>query len=193
MCIRDRGIGELILSQTPFFWIGLGVSLVPGDIYLAGLARWIGASGLCVLQILIGFWIFFSHGRWRRKLHFKKIFIFGLVIIIFLHLFGGLTNSIKRNSQFPVAIWQTNIPTREKLIIDDEFIKEKQSIAQKYALANQAKLLVAPEGTLYNNFYSPKGFKINTLAGGFRNSNNELRSSLLGFQIGDKSLSLIHI
>jgi len=181
------GVGELILSQTPLFWIGLGESLIPGDIYLAGLARWIGASGLCVLQILIGFWIFFSHGRWRRKLHFKKIFIFGLLIIVFLHLFGGLTNPIKRNSEFPVVIWQTNIPTREKLKIDDEFIKEKQSIAQEYALANQAKLLVAPEGTLYNNFYLSKGFKVNTLAGGFRNSNNELRSSLLGFQIGDKS------
>ena len=64
------GVGELILSQTPFFWIGLGESLIPGDIYLAGLARWIGASGLCILQILIGFWIFFSHGRWRRKLFF---------------------------------------------------------------------------------------------------------------------------
>ncbi len=183
------GIGELILSQTPFFWIGLGESLVPGDIYLAGLARWIGASGLCVLQILIGFWIFFSHGRWRRKLHFKKIFIFGLLIIFFLHLFGGLTTPIKRDYEYPVAIWQTNIPTREKLKIDDEFIKEKQSIAQEYALANQVKLLVAPEGTLYNNFYLSNGFKVNTLAGGFRNPNNELRSSLLGFQIGDKSFT----
>ena len=180
------GIGELILSQTPFFWIGLGESLVPGDIYLAGLARWIGASGLCVLQLLIGFWIFFSHGKWRRKQHFKKIFIFGLLIIVFLHLFGGLTNPIKRNSEFPVAIWQTNIPTREKLKIDDEFIKEKQSIAQKYALANQAKLLVVPEGTLSSNFYLDKSSKINMLAGGFRNFNNELRSSLLGFQIGDQ-------
>jgi len=147
------GIGELILSQTPFFWIGLGESLVPGDIYLAGLARWIGASGLCVLQLLIGFWIFFSHGRWARKLHFKKIIIFGLFIIFFLHLFGGLTTTIKRNYEYPVAIWQTNLPTREKLKIDDEFIKEKQSIAQEYALANQVKLLVAPEGTLYSNFY----------------------------------------
>ena len=54
------GVGELLLSQTPFFWIGLGESLVPGDIYLAGLARWIGASGLCILQILFGFWIFYS-------------------------------------------------------------------------------------------------------------------------------------
>jgi len=183
------GIGELILSQTPFFWIGLGESLVPGNIYLAGLARWIGASGLCVLQILIGFWIFFSHGRWRRKLHFKKIFIFGLLIIFFLHLFGGLTTPIKRNYEYPVAIWQTNLPTREKLKIDDEFIKEKQSIAQKYALANQAKLLVAPEGTLPNNFYLDKSSRVNMLAGGFRNFKNELRSSLLGFQIGDKSFT----
>ncbi|MCR8538855.1 MAG: acyltransferase [Prochlorococcus marinus CUG1439] len=183
------GIGELILSQTPFFWIGLGESLVPGDIYLAGLARFIGASGLCVLQILIGFWIFYSHGRWKRKLPFKKIFIFGLLIIVFLHLFGALKNPIKRNSEFPVAIWQTNIPTREKLKIDDEFIKEKQSIAQEYALANQAKLLVAPEGTFSNNLYLSKGIKINTLAGGFRNYDNELRSSLLGFQIGDKSFT----
>jgi len=183
------GIGELILSQTPFFWIGLGESLVPGDIYLAGLARWIGASGLCVLQILIGFWIFFSHGRLIRKLQFKKIFFFGLLVIIFLHFFGGLIIPIERNYEYPVAIWQTNIPTREKLKIDDKFIKEKQYIAQKYALSNKAKLLVAPEGTLSKNFYLSKGIKINTLAGGFRNSKNELRSSLLGFQVGDKSFT----
>ena len=143
------------------------------------MARWIGASGLCVLQILIGFWIFYIQGRWERKLHFKKIFIYGLFIIFFLHLFGGGTTPIKRNYEYPVAIWQTNIPTREKLKIEDEFIKEKQSIAQKYALANQAKLLVAPEGTLSNNFSLPRGFKVNTLAGGFRNSNNELRLSLI--------------
>ncbi|MBO6960157.1 MAG: acyltransferase [Prochlorococcus marinus CUG1438] len=183
------GIGELLLSQTPFFWIGIGESLVPGDIYLAGLSRWIGASGLCVLQIFIGFWIFLIHGKWRRKLKFKKTLIFGLLVIIFLHLFGGLTTQIKRNHEYPVAIWQTNIPTREKLKIDDEYIKEKISVAQNYALANKAKLLVAPEGTLSNNFYLSKGIKVNTLAGGFRNFDNELRSSLLGFQIGDKSFT----
>ena len=133
---------------------------------------------------MIGFWIFYIQGRWERKLHFKKIFLLGLLVFIFLHLIGGLTTPIKRNYEYPVAIWQTNIPTREKLKIDDELIKEKHSIAQNYALANQAKLLVAPEGTLSDNFYLSKGFKVNTLAGGFRNSKNELRSSLLGFQIG---------
>jgi len=183
------GIGELILSQTPFFWIGLGESLIPGDIYLAGLGRWIGASGLCTIQILIGFWIFLCHGKWIRKLHYKKTLICGLLVIFFLHLFGGLSTPLKRNYEYPVAIWQTNISTREKFKIDDKFIKEKQSIAQKYALTNKAKLLVAPEGTLPNNFYLAKGSRVNMLAGGFRNFNNELRSSLLGFQIGDQSFT----
>jgi len=55
------------------------------------------------------------------------------LFLILLHLFGGLTTPIKRNYENPVAIWQTNIPTREKLKINDEFIEEKLSIAQKYA------------------------------------------------------------
>jgi len=153
------------------------------------LARWVGATGLCALQILIGFWIFFSHGRWRRKIQFKKTVIYGLLVIVFLHLLGGLTTPIKRNYEYPVAIWQTNMPTREKSKIDDEFIKEKLSIAQKYTLANKAKLLVAPEGTLSNNFILGKTIKVNLLTGGFRNFKNELRSSFLGFQIGDQSFT----
>jgi len=179
-------IGELILSQTPFFWIGLGEGLVPGDMYLAGLGRWIGSSGLCVVQLLIGFWIYLIHGKWRRKGHFKKIFIFGLLGIVFLHLFGGLINPINRNLDYPVAIWQTNIPTREKIKFNDKFIKNKLLAAQTYALSNKAKLLVAPEGTLNNNLNLVKGSKINMLVGGFRNYKNELRSSLLGYRIGDQ-------
>ena len=180
------GMGELILSQTPFFWIGLGEGIVPGDIYLAGLARWIGASGLCIVQMLIGFWIYFIYGKWRRKVHFKKIFFLGILIIALLHFLGSLINPINRNSDYPVAIWQTNIPTREKINFNNQFIKDKLFAAQKFALSNKAKLLVAPEGTLYNNFYFVRGSEINMLTGGFRNSKNELRSSLLGYQTGDQ-------
>ena len=179
-------IGELILSQTSFFWIGLGEGLVPGDMYLAGLGRWIGSSGLCVVQILIGFWIYLIHGKWRRKGHFKKILIFGLLVIVFLHLLGGLINPINRNFDYPVAIWQTNFPTREKIKFNDQFIKNKLLAAQTYALSNKAKLLVAPEGTLNNNLNLVKGSKINMLVGGFRNYKNELRSSLLGYRLGDQ-------
>ena len=180
------GLGELILSQTPFFWIGLGEGLVPGNMYLAGLARWIGASGLCVVQILIGFWIYLIYGKLRRKDHFKKIFVLGFLAIAFLHLFGGLINPINRNSDYPFAVWQTNIPTREKINLNEQFIKDKLFAAQKYALSNEAKLLIAPEGTLNKNFNLVKGSKINMLVGGFRDFNNELRSSLLGYKIGDQ-------
>jgi len=180
------GIGELALSQTNIFWIGLGESLVPADIYLAGLARWIGACGLCVVQLLMGFWIFLVYEKWKRKVNFKKTLIVGLVVIACLHLLGGLTNPIKRNSDYPVAIWQSNIPTREKIKFSNEFIEDKLFLAQKYALSNDAKLLIAPEGTLSNNFYLAEKSKVNILAGGFRNFSGELRSSLLGFQIGDK-------
>ena len=179
------GMGHLILSQTPLFWIGIGEGLVPGDMYLASLARWIGSSGLCVVQILIGFWIYFIHEKWKRKEHFQKTFIFGLLVIAFLHLFGGLINPINRNYDYPVAIWQTNIPTREKLNLSNQNIENKLLAAEKYAKSNNAKLLVAPEGTLDNNFNLSKASEVNMLVGGFRNSNNEIRSSMLGYQIGD--------
>ncbi len=183
------GIGEFILSQTPLFWIGLGEGIVPGDLYLAGLARWIGASGLCVLQLIMGFWIYLIYEKWKRKYHFKKTFLFGLLIIVILHFLGGLTNPINRNNDYPVALWQTNIPTREKTNFNNEFINDKLISAQKIALSNNAKLLITPEGTLNNNFNLNFKSKIRMLAGGFRNSKNSLRSSLLGYQIGDKNYS----
>ena len=183
------GIGELILSHTPFFWIGLGEGLVPGDIYLAGLAKWIGASGLCVVQISIGFWIYLIHGKLRRKARFKKLFFSGIFTIVLLHLFGGLINPTNRNSQYPIAIWQTNIPTKEKIYFNDQNVRNKLIVAQKYALANNAKLLIAPEGTLASDFKLETGSKINMLAGGFRNSKNGLRSSLLRYKKGDEEFT----
>ena len=177
-----------MLSQA-FFLDRTGRSLIPGDINLAGLARWIGSSGLSVVIILIGFWIFLIYEKWRRKIHFKKIFIVGIVIIFILHFFGSSTNPIKRNYEYPVAIWQTNLPTREKLKIDDEFINEKLSLAQEFALENNAKLIVAPEGTLSNYSDLAESSKLNMLVGGFRDFNNGLRSSLLGFKVGDQSFT----
>ena len=183
------GIGEFILSQTPLFWIGLGEGIVPGDMYLAGLAKWIGASGLCVVQLIIGFWIYLIYEKWKRKYHFKKTLLFGLLIIVILHFLGGLTNPMKRDNGYPVALWQTNIPTREKTNFNNQFINEKLISAQKIAVSNSAKLLITPEGTLNNNFDLAFKSKIRMLAGGFRNSTNGLRSSLLGYQIGDETYS----
>ena len=81
------------------------------------------------------------------------------------------------------------MPTREKMNFNNQFINDKLINAQKIALSNKAKLLITPEGTLNNNFKLAFKSKIMMLAGGFRNSKNGLRSSLLGYQTGDKSYS----
>ena len=61
--------------------------------------------------------------------------------------------------------------------------------AQEIAISNEAKILVAPEGTLNNNFNLASKSAISMLAGGFRTSKYELRSSLLGYQNGDQIYS----
>ena len=110
--------GEVFISQTSFFWIGIGESLIPGDLYLAGLARLIGSPGVCFIVILFGFWIFLIFERWKRKLNFKKVFFAGILSVFCLHLIGGylIQPDNVHKSLYPIAIWQTNIPTREKLL-----------------------------------------------------------------------------
>ena len=182
--------GELILSQTPFFWIGIGDSLIPGDFYLAGLARWIGSTGLCILQLLIGFWIFCIFEKWKRNLQFKGFFFFGAISIFILHL-GGMFLTLPKSldNVYPIFIWQTNIPTREKFFTNNETMNEKFLNIQEKAISKNALLLVAPEGTLKSDFVFNSPSKINTLAGGFRSYKNHLRSSLLLFEKGQKLFS----
>jgi len=183
--------GELIISQTPFLWIGIGESLIPGDLYLAGLARWIGSPGVCFIIIFFGFWIFFIFERWKRKLSFNKVFFVGIVIISSLHLMGGylIKPDNVRNSLYPIAIWQTNIPTREKLFKNNQKTTDQIVFEQEKALSKDAQLLVAPEGTLKPNFHFQEPSKINTLIGGFRIEKNSIRNSMLAFKKGDKFYS----
>ena len=180
--------GELILKQTPFFWIGIGESLLPGDLYLAGLARWFGSSGLCTLQLLIGFWLFFIYEKWKIKYKIKDVLLFGLIIIVFLHCLGAfLITSNGMSREYPIAIWQTNIPTREKIFIDNQQMFKKFNDVQKKAITKDAKLLITPEGTLNRDFVMDLPSMLDTLAGGFRVSKYHLRSSLLFFKKGDKT------
>ena len=181
-------IGELILKQTPFFWIGVGESLMPGDLYLSGLARWCGVSGLCIIQILIGFWVFYIYEHWRQKIKFREFLYFGILIIITLHVIGALIIlPQERVNGFPIALWQTNIPTREKGFINNNMMSKKLINAQKEALSKDAKLLITPEGTLNFKFIMESPSLLDTLAGGFRISDNHLMSSLLAYKKGDES------
>jgi apolipoprotein N-acyltransferase len=125
----------------------------------------------------------------EKKISFKKNILIWAFDSRHFTFLGGLTNPIERNNDYPVALWQTNMPTREKTNFKNQFINDKLISAQKIALSNNAKLLITPEGTLNNNFNLNFKSKIRMLAGGFRNSKNGLRSSLLGYQIGDKTYS----
>jgi len=184
-------IGELLISQTSFLWIGIGESLIPGDLYLAGLARLIGSPGVCFIVVFLGFWIFFIFERWKRKLNCNKVFFTGIVIIFGLHFIGGylIQPDNVRNPLYPIAIWQTNIPTREKLFQNNQKTTDQIILEQEKALSKDAQLLVAPEGTLKTNFYFQKPSKINTLIGGFRIEKNSIRNSLLAFKKGDNFYS----
>ena len=183
-------LGELILSQTSFFWIGIGESLIPGDLYLAGLARFIGSKGVCSIVLLIGFWLYFIIEKWKRRLNINKLFVGGILIITCLHLLGAyLIKPTNRDIEFPIAIWQTNIPIREKLFLNNQITTDKILAEQEKALSQNARLLVAPEGTLYNNFVFQKPNKIDMLVGGFRKENNTIRNSLMSFKKGEKYYS----
>jgi len=182
--------GELILSQTSFLWIGVGESLIPGDIYFAGLARYVGSPGVCSLSLLIGFWIFFIFEKWKRKLNFNNTLFIGISIIIIFHITGAyLIQPSNRSSEYPIAIWQTNIPTREKFLLNNKKTTDQLIFQQEKALSQNAKLLVAPEGTLTSDFVLQKPSKINTLIGGFRKEKSNIRNSLLAFKRGEKSYS----
>ena len=184
-------LGEVFISQTSLFWIGIGESLIPGDLYLAGLASFIGAQGISGIIIFFGFWFFFIFEAWKRNLNSKKVFFVGIVIISALHLIGGflLQPDNMRNSLYPIAIWQTNIPTREKLFKINQKNSNQILVEQDKAISKGAQLLVVPEGTLKTNFHFQEPSKINTLIGGFRIEKNSIRNSLLAFKEGDKFYS----
>ena len=182
--------GELFLSKTSFFWIGLSESLIPGDIYLAGLSRWIGSSGLCTLLLIFGFWIWLIYKKKQNKLHFKRLFSVGLIVITIIHLIGAfLIKPSARNSSYPIAIWQTNFPTRKKIFMRNKEVIEDLNFIQKNAISKGAKLLVAPEGTLKSELDFVIDNKINTLIGGFRTTDSGLKSSLLAYEEDDRSYS----
>ena len=182
--------GEIILSKTSYFWIGIGESLIPGDLYFAGLASLIGSAGVSFLVQMIGFWIFYIFVKWKNKKNINKEFLSGITIIFLLHLIGGyLIHPSNRIAEYPIAIWQTNTPTREKLFLSNQKTTDKMIFQQEKAISKGAKLLVAPEGTLNTNFVFQQPSKIDTLIGGFRKGKNNVRNSLLGFKKGEKFYS----
>ncbi len=184
------GLGEALLAKSPFFWFGLGSAFLPDDRYLAGLARWFGEGGLASLQLLIGWWIWKTLFFVRKRLPWFRLFSWGILLVFASHCFGMILLSNDNSSGVNrVAVWQTNIPTREKfsdyrLAILPTSIRDALDNAKKL----KADWMVAPEGTIPNSklsFPTP----IPLLSGGFRWVGKEQRSSLLAFNKGNTHFS----
>ncbi|WP_413391489.1 apolipoprotein N-acyltransferase [Prochlorococcus marinus] len=185
------GLSEELLSRGPLFWMGVGPSLLPQDRYLAGLARWIGSGGLASIHLLVGWWIWQLSIAFQTKKKFKKFILLGFAYFSLAHLIGFiLLLDSPIDSSEKVAMWQTNIPIRQKFSQQEiNALPSKVNRALTDAIEMNASFLIAPEGTLPLDRSKIRDFPINFLSGGFRKINGSLRSSLLVFNPGKESFS----
>jgi len=185
------GLTEEILSRESLFWIGIGSSLLPEDRYLAGLARWIGSGGLASVQLLIGWWIWQLSLAFESRKKLKKLIALGITYLSLAHFLGFILLMDSPSSETEkVAMWQTNIPIRQKFSHEEiNALPSKVNTALNVASGMKASFLIAPEGTLPLQRSEINHFPIKFLSGGFRKINGSQRSSLLVFYPGEKTFS----
>jgi len=185
------GLTEEVLSRGPLFWIGIGPSLLPEDRYLAGLARWIGSGGLASIHLLIGWWIWQLSVPFEAGKKLKKIIALGISALFLAHLLGFiLLLDSPINNVEKVAMWQTNIPIRQKFSQEAiNALPSKVKRALNVGSEMNASFLIAPEGTLPLQRSKIRDFPIKFLSGGFRKINGSQRSSLLVFYPGEEVFS----
>lgn len=187
------GLAEVLLAKGPLFWLGLGSAALPGDRALAAWAQWVGAGGLASLQLLLGW------GLWRlgiavvqqRRTAWRWAGGW-LTLVLLLHLQGWslLSQPLPQARSEAVLVLQPAIPTRSKFSWE-----QQQRLLQRLAQAQgQAQLLAAdrlvlPEGALPLGQELPQPAPVEVLSGGFRQVNDQLRSSLLVFAPGAQSAS----
>ena len=185
------GLTEEILSRGPLFWMGIGSSLLPQDRYLAGLARWIGSGGLASIHLLAGWWIWQLSIAFQARKKLKKLIILGVAYFSLAHLIGFiLLLDSPTDSAEQVAMWQTNIPIRQKFSQEEiNALPSKVKRALNEGSEMNASFLIAPEGTLPLQRSKIRDFPIKFLSGGFRKINGSQRSSLLVFHPGEETFS----
>ena len=185
------GLTEEILSRGPLFWIGIGSSLLPEDRYLAGLARWIGSGGLASIQLLIGWWIWQLTIAFKTRKEFKKLFALGFGYLSLAHLIGFiLLRDVSIDKTEKVAMWQTNIPIRQKFSQEEiNALPLKVVKALQEANEMKASFLIAPEGTLPLQRPNIRYLPIKFVSGGFRKKNGSQRNSILVFNAGEETFS----
>ncbi|WP_320674982.1 apolipoprotein N-acyltransferase [Prochlorococcus sp. MIT 1341] len=181
------GLAEVQLAKTPFFWIGVGSSLLPEDRILAGLARWVGSGGLATFQLLAGWLIWRVSLRWRNRLIRNSLLRIGLIVLLVAHGLGWFAlRPVQAVSSISVGAWQSAVPIREKFSEEQKALsKTSLDQALKNAKGKGASVLVTPEGTISSGERLINPSPIPLLSGGFRWIRGQQRSSLLVFQVGE--------
>jgi apolipoprotein N-acyltransferase len=186
------GGGEVALAKGPLFWIGLGVSPLPADPWLGGLASLVGAGGVAAVQVLLGWglwrlarsWLAEGGGPGPRQA--PRAWGLGLGLALALaHLVGiGARAALAEPNAAPtepVLVLQPAIPTREKFQPGQQ---ERLSRLLASALVEAERggaTVVLPEGALALDQGLPHPAAVEVISGGFRRADASLRSALLRF------------
>lgn len=180
------GLAEVGLGRGPLFWIGLGVSPLPADRALAGVAALAGAGAIACLQLLIGWclWRVLAPASQRRRWAAA-----GLLLVLAGHLLGLAALAAAApdaGRSEPLLVLQPAIPTRRKFDADQQLnLLAQLADAQRRAPAAAASLLL-PEGALALDQPLPERLGPEVLSGGFRRQGEQQRSALLRFAAGDR-------
>ena len=209
------GLAEVLLARGPLFWLGLGASALPGDPALAALAALAGAGAIAALQVLIGWglWRALQLGALRGR---PRALALPLALLLLAHGPGwALALAPGRGGDGAsenVMVVQPAIPTRHKFEAGSQRRLLKQldqalaSLQGSASLASRSAagpgsagsagpegvsvpVVVLPEGALPLGQPLPRAATAEVLAGGFRQQDGSVRSSVLRFGPGERYAS----
>lgn len=180
------GLMETLLARAPLFWIGVGGSVLPGDPWLAGLSRWMGAGGLATVQLILGWglWKLWLWSRSHAGLSWRWWSLVALALTV-VHAIGALAFYAGAAGQpsgdvISLALWQPAIPTREKFSDRRQAeLPGRLRAVEARAQRDGAELLLAPEGMLPLDRRRFEGNALPVMSGGFRWVAGQQRSALL--------------
>jgi apolipoprotein N-acyltransferase len=193
------GLAEVLLAGGPLFWLGIGAAALPGDRPLAGLASLLGAGGLAVVQLLLG-WALWRCGqelagqRWRRLAAMAAGF--ALAVLALQGLGGWLLRGqpLLAGPQERVLVLQPAIPTREKFSWQQQQrLRRLLAAALVEGARRDADAVLLPEGALGLEPDLEQPAPVELISGGFRwqevNGEAQQRSALLRFAAGTQQAS----
>jgi apolipoprotein N-acyltransferase len=202
------GLAEVVLARGPLFWLGLGASALPGDPALAALAALAGAGAIAALQVLIGWglWRALQLGALRGR---PRALALPLALLLLAHGPGWALAlaPVHRGdgASENVMVVQPAIPTRRKFEAGSQrrlLNQLDQALASLPAASalddsvpagprTEAKttVVVLPEGALPLGQPLPRAATAEVLAGGFRQQDGSVRSSVLRFGPGERYAS----